>query len=103
MIVVEVIPNPNCAEEIQLVFEEIGQPRVVNSIVRNGKKYKISGWDAEKNAPCSALAAKINDSGAGAAILVYSSGNGGLRLTSLDGKEQFGHPYFVIGDEADLA
>ena len=102
MIMVEVVPNPNCADEIQLVFEEIGAPRFVNSIARAGKRYKLSGWDADKNASCRALAVKINDSGAGAAILVYSSGNGGLRLTSFDGKEQFGHPYFVIGDEADL-
>lgn len=59
----------------------------------------VAGWSsAGGGTPCQALAAPVEDSGAGVVTLVYG-GDWGIRLSPRDGTAPFGEPYLLVSDE----
>jgi hypothetical protein len=113
MIVLEIEPNDNCIALDMRVFHELEAARPVSHVryehvSRNPTWYAVTGW-SRTNQPVPAVAQKIDDSGDGVAFLIHG-GDAGLRFKvehaaedwSLQAAQQWGEPYLVIADEADL-
>ncbi|HZS37554.1 MAG TPA: hypothetical protein VFF06_12045 [Polyangia bacterium] len=91
--------NPNTSEECGLRFKAESEPRVVSRVRLDGRDCALAGWSsAGGGSACEARAAKVEDSSAGSAILIYG-GDWGLRLTP-DGGEPFGEPYLLLANES---
>ena len=113
MVVIEILPNPNCEPVDMRVFNDVEVPRPVRQLLvapPTGAPawHDVTGWTAE-NTPCPALARRVEDSGEGLAVLV-SGGSGGLRFRPSDAQrswrledpQQWGMPFLLTGDTQDL-
>ena len=116
MILVEVLPNPNCDPVDQRVFVNSCEPSPVKRVrlsppgTANAPPnwYEITGWTADGK-PVAAQAAKVEDSGSGTVTLVFG-GDGGLRLRpagsksawSPQAKDQYGVPFLLLEEESDV-
>ena len=112
---VEVENNPNCESSVFIRFKEVEPARPISHVkiydrTPRGEWCSIIGWCEDLEHPeCSAFAQKIEDSGAGLAILVFG-GNWGVRLKpescndhwDLENTNQWGEPYLSLSDERDL-
>ena len=113
MILLEIPPNPNCEPVEQRVFNDLEPPRPVSRVrlERAGQPAwcAVTGWTLD-NAPCPAVARKVDDSGEGVVLLI-SGGEAGLRLQPADAATpwrleapgQWGEPFLLLGDTEDLA
>ena len=112
MVIIEVSPNANCEAVDLRVFNDVEAPRLVKQVCLERQPgqpewFEITGWSAEQ-APCPALAQRVDDSGEGLAILVYG-GQAGLRLRpagntaswSMDDAKQWGAPFLLMANEDD--
>ena len=111
----EVDNNPNFEGSLFLRFKELGPPRLVSHVkwyerISQGEWCEVVGWSDDPETPlCPAYAQKVEDSGAGAAFVVYG-GNWGLRMKpeknsgewDLYNPDQWGEGYLSLGDERDL-
>jgi hypothetical protein len=97
-------PNPNCAEGSERRWKAESEPRPVTAL-----RYwdgpgepvlcDVAGWSSEGGgSPCPARAVLVEDSGSGAAFLVWG-GDWGLRLTPRGGGDPFGEPYLLVARE----
>ena len=112
---VEVEDNPNCESSVFLRFKEVGPVRRISHVkiferTSRGEWCSVVGWCEDADQPvCPAVAQKVEDSGAGFAILIFG-GSWGLRLKpessqddwDLENREQWGEAYLTIGDERDV-
>ena len=123
MILIEISDNPNC-DATERVFHDVeplrpaSQVRLTRPGDSNGlagerhggpdRWFEVTGWTIEGN-PCPARLHKVDDSGDGVAYLL-SGGNAGLRLRPAgdpaswrsDAPQQWGEPFLIIGDRADI-
>ena len=111
----EVDNNPNFEGSYFLRFKELGPPRAVSHVkwyerLSLGEWCEVTGWqDDTENPTCQAYAQKVEDSGAGAAYIVFG-GNWGIRLKAEDSQvewnlydqNQWGEGYLSLADERDL-
>jgi hypothetical protein len=112
---VEVEPNPNSPMSANLVFKNLAEPFPV-TMVRifegepEGRLCGITGWSsAAGGSPVEAHAVQVEDSGSGAAFLVYG-GDWGVRMRPAeatdgwdgDNADQWGETHLVLADAADL-
>lgn len=101
-------PNPNCAEGCGLRYKAESAPRPVARLryfrdAVDSVDCAVTGWSSEAGGtPCPAQAVLVEDSGSGAAMLVYG-GDWGIRLVPVDGSEPFGEPYLLVGADLLLA
>ncbi len=110
----EIETNPNCeGSSQQFMFNELGSARPIVAI-RIGEENKESLCDVvgvgEGGIFTQAFAAKITDSGAGFAYVIYGS-SWGIRLKprayakeawDLKNSHQWGEPFKIYGSEEDL-
>ena len=100
-VLIRIDPNPNCDPVDGLVFQPRTTPRVVSQIrqERGGVDAwcDITGLD-EEGQPCPAMACMIDDSGDGAAYLIYG-GDWGLRLRN--GSAEWGEGYLLLPASGD--
>jgi hypothetical protein len=112
---VEVEPNDSCPMAANQVFKNLASPFRV-SLIRlyegepEGRLYAVAGWSsAGAGTPADAYAVMVEDSGAGAAYLVYG-GDWGIRLRpagssagwGLAEPDQWGETHLVLADAADI-
>ncbi|OGG50703.1 MAG: hypothetical protein A3F84_09765 [Candidatus Handelsmanbacteria bacterium RIFCSPLOWO2_12_FULL_64_10] len=115
MVVVDVEPSGNLNMALQQVFKDLSEARPIRRIFttlrrEEGEECFITGWSADEDAPCAVFIQKVEDSSCGVSFLVYSEGNGGVRLRSVtcdepwspDSPNQWGEPYLFIADAADM-
>jgi len=113
MITLEILDNPNCPSVDLRVFHDLEppQPAVQVKLAREGQAsewYDVTGWN-QAVGPCPAWIQKVDDSGDGVAFLLYG-GDAGLRLRPASSREpwrtgttqQWGEPFLIIGDRADI-
>lgn len=112
---VEVESNPNYEGSVFLRFKEVGPARPISHVkiydrTSQGEWCSIVGWCEGSDDPkCQAFAQRVEDSGAGLAILVFG-GNWGLRLKpescqddwALENQEQWGEAYLSFADQRDV-
>jgi hypothetical protein len=112
---VEVETNPNSLMSANLVFKNLTEPFRVTGVrifegEPEGRLCDVTGWSSEGDGnPVDAYAVQVEDSGSGAAYLVYG-GDWGLRLRpanagsdwGADDAEQWGETHLVLADAADL-
>jgi hypothetical protein len=104
--------NDNCPMSAQLVYKNLNEPVRINCVRiyeggPEGVLYSVTGWSGE--GPVPAYAVSVEDSGSGAAYLVYG-GEWGLRLRpaeseaawNLGAADQFGETHLVLADAEDL-
>ena len=115
MMFIEVEQNPNSETSVFLRFKELGPARrlrQVKSYERSsrGEWCDIVGWtDHEDRPECQAMVQPVEESGRGAAYVVYG-GMWGVRLKpegvrepwSLDSRNQWGEAYMLLTDAHDL-
>ena len=98
--------NPAC-EGCALRFKAEDEPRPVRRVRWHGEDGRslecaVSGWvsggDGGGGAAAEAWGVTVEDSGSGAAVLVYG-GDWGVRLAPLDGGPAFHEPYLRISPE----
>lgn len=93
-------PNPNCEEGCGLRYKAESAPRPVTRVryytgADEWVDCAVVGWSsASGGSATAAQAVLVEDSGSGAAMLVYG-GDWGLRLTP-DGGAPFGEPYLLV-------
>ena len=105
--------NPNCPENQEFVFKELGNPELVRAILtgEEGKEVEcdVTGVDAGGHW-IPARAVKIADSSDGIAYMIYG-GEWGIRLRpvkfsqeawSLSNKNQWGEPFKIYGKQEDI-
>ena len=114
-IYLEIEENANCEYMPLQVYEAKADPiRVRRARLfepdRPPGVYQVTGWSSEgEGTPCPARYVPVSDSGQAVAHLVYG-GDWGVRLKPADGDEewdidspnQWGEPYLVFTDEADV-
>jgi hypothetical protein len=102
-------PNPNCPDGCMKRFKAESPPREVR-VVRYWEERDrpmlcdVLGWSSEQagGCPCPAWAVTVEDSGDGAATLIYG-GNWGLILSPKNGATAFGAPYLLLAAEDVIA
>jgi hypothetical protein len=112
---IEVEPNDNCPMSANLAFKNLADPFIVRRVrvydgQPGGAMYEVTGWSSDGGGTVvDAWAAQVEDSGAGAAYLVYG-GDWGIRLrpSGADGgwdltdPAQWGETHLVLADKDDL-
>jgi len=110
---IEVKANPNCGESEQFVFRELEPARPVWGlrVESGGQETSCDVMGVEKEGRfVGAMAAKIADSGAGYAYLIYGA-EWGIRLRprefahepwDLKNSHQWGEPFKIYGDTHDI-
>jgi hypothetical protein len=88
----------------ELRFHAVGDSRPVKRVLYE----PISGPDGEYEVTAAggepALAAPVDDSGAGTSILIYGDGRGiRLRRVGADAGESIAEPYLLLADDAIVA
>lgn len=76
-IIINIEHNENTEGEISARFEAVDEPKPVARVKLGGILYDVAGWGEE--GACEAFAARVEDSGGGAAALIYG-GVHGIRL-----------------------
>ncbi len=110
---IEVKSNPNCRESDQFVFNELEPARPIHGL-RVGPTGQESECDVvgvvSPGQFVTAHAAKITDSGAGYAYVIFG-GDWGIRLRpraqagevwDLANPRQWGEPFKIYGSEGDI-
>lgn len=112
---IEVEANPNCPAVDPMRYRELGPPSRVARVRifdrrDDGEWCLVTGVGPSPDTRWGpAYVRKVEDSGAGVAYLVYG-GSWGLRLCptereapwSLDAPDQWGEPYLLLTDAADV-
>jgi hypothetical protein len=112
---IEVEANDNTPMSANLVFKNLSDPvRVVAVRIYDGSPepvlHRITGWSAARGGSATdAFAVRVEDSGAGGAVLVYG-GDWGVRLAPANGEidwglqdpQQFGETHLVLADMSDV-
>ena len=112
---VEVEDNENCYGLPMRTYEALGRPSMVSQVKIAGpggpeELHWVTGWQSDGDGtPCPAYYVPVSDSGEGAAYLLYG-GDWGVRFRPLDGDEewslespeQWGEPYLLLGELADI-
>ena len=106
-------PNPNCSENQEFVFNELGLPEPIRAILTGdeGKEAEcdVIGVDAG-GLWVQAMAVKIADSSDGIAYMIYG-GAWGIRIRpakfrgeswDLTNRRQWGEPFKVYGKKEDI-
>lgn len=115
MMFIEVEQNPNCEASVFLRFKELGPAQrllQVKSYERSsrGEWCDIVGWTDDEDRPeCQAMVQPVEESGRGAAYVVFG-GVWGLRVKpeeiqepwSLTSPNQWGETYMLLTDAHDL-
>ncbi len=109
----EIEANPNCAENQQFVFNELGKPELVRAILVGNEgdesECDVIGVD-DGGRWTQAMAVKIADSSDGIAYMIYG-GLWGIRLRpekfrgepwDLANKRQWGEPFKIYGRKEDI-
>ena len=109
---VDVKAGRNYKESLELMFNGMGEPRVITKVLtedRNGvtRMHKVTGWSSE--GACDAIAVVVEDSGAGSARLILG-GDEGIRLMpddleeewSLDSANQWGEACLLLAEDVDV-
>ncbi len=113
--IVEVESNENCQNGVFARFKEMGVPRPVAKVRTYERRAEgewcwVTGWSDDPEHPCCpAYAQRVEDSGAGSALIVYG-GIFGVRLRPVDddepwslaGQNQWGEAYLSLADERDM-
>ncbi len=111
MVIIEVLPNPNCEPEELRVFHDVEAPRTAAKVCLERipgelpEWYDVTGWTSA-GSPCPAVAQRVDDSGEGLAVLIHG-GDCGLRLKpagldevwDLESHNQFGAPFLLIAND----
>lgn len=114
-LMLEVEDNANCDGVPQLIFNTMGEPRQVTEVIagdfgQEPSPHRVTGWCSQGDgSPCPAYAVRIEESGAGEAVLVYG-GDWGLRFMpltveeewSLDSPNQWGENFLSLDDESQV-
>jgi hypothetical protein len=112
---IEVESNDNTPMMAQQVYKNLGLPYRVTQVriyegEPDGAPHDVTGWSStDGGTPVDAYAVPIEDSSAGAAVLVYG-GDWGVRLRpagsdqpwSIDDADQFGETHLVLASDEDL-
>jgi len=112
---IEVEPNDNSLIAANLAFKNLSEPFKVTRVrifdgQPNGTLYAVTGWSsANDGTPVDASAVQVEDSGAGAAYVVYG-GDWGVRLKAADSgakwdaadPDQWGETHLVLADREDI-
>ncbi|GJL55169.1 MAG: hypothetical protein NPIRA02_23010 [Nitrospirales bacterium] len=113
--IVEVESNANCEHSVFLRFKEVAPPFPISHVkvydrISRGEWCVITGWNDDPEQPCcEAFAQKVEDSGAGIAVLIFG-GLYGIRLKpeqnveawTLESQKQWGEAYLLLSDERDI-
>ncbi len=111
----EVEDNDNCPGLPLMTYQLLGRSVRVAQVNIAGPRWPeqlhwVTGWQSEGGgSPCPAYYARISDSGAGSAFLLYG-GDWGLRFKrgsesgpwDVDSPEQWGEPWLVLAEESDI-
>ena len=112
---IDVESNDNCPMTANMVYKNLGDPVPVSRLrifdgAPGGSINFVTGWSsADGGSPVPAYAVQVEDSGLGAAFVVYGA-DWGLRLrpeTSAKGwdltdPEQWGDTHLVLADAEDI-
>ncbi|MPZ49296.1 MAG: hypothetical protein GEU75_08350 [Dehalococcoidia bacterium] len=112
---VEVEPSDNCPMSANLAFKNLTDPFRATAVrifdgQPDGAMYEVAGWSSEADgSPAEAWAVQVEDSGAGAAYLIYG-GDWGIRLRpagsgeawSAGQPDQWGETHLVLADRDDI-
>ena len=109
---VEVEAGNNCDFSLHRIFSVVEEPKEVVRVEAPGIRGELAmveviGWG--EDGPCPAYAVRIEESGAGEALLVYG-GDWGLRFMpltleeewSLDSPNQWGENFLSLDDESQV-
>ena len=111
----EVEDNDNCPGLPLLTYQRLGSSVRVRQVRIAGPHWPeelhwVTGWQSDGDgSPCPAYYARISDSGAGSAFLLYG-GDWGLRFKrgseseewDTDSPDQWGEPWLVLAEESDI-
>jgi hypothetical protein len=113
MIVLEILPNPNCSAMEMRLFHDLELPQTVSRVQLERHPghpawYEVTGWTAA-GMPCPATVQKVDDSGEGVALLLCG-GDAGVRLRPadrpepwrLDSSQQWGEPFLLLAELSDV-
>ena len=114
-LMLEVEDNANCDGVPQLIFNTMDEPRQVTEVIagdfgQEPSPHRVTGWSSEGDgSPCPAYAVRIEESGAGEAVLVFG-GDWGLRMMPLsvdeewniDSPNQWGENFLSLDDESQV-
>jgi hypothetical protein len=112
---IEVEANESCPRSANMVYSNMTNPRPIDRVrifdgTPGGAVYAVTGWSSrDAGTPVGAYAVQVEDSGAGAAFVVYG-GDWGVRLRPVDSindwdtsdKDQWGETHLVLADAEDL-
>jgi hypothetical protein len=112
---IEVEANESFPSSANMVFKNLTDPVFVSRVrifdgAPEGTMHVVTGWSsAGGGTPVPAFAAQVEDSGAGAAFIVYG-GDWGIRLRpessasewSLTDPDQWGETHLLLADAEDL-
>jgi hypothetical protein len=112
---IEVEANASCPMSANMVYANVTPPRRIERLRiydgdPGGSVFAVTGWSsAGDGSAVPAYFARVEDSGAGAAFVVYG-GDWGLRLRPMDSTakwdvadpEQWGESHLLLADEEDL-
>jgi hypothetical protein len=94
---IQIDQNPNCAPMDGQVFQPRTEPRAITHVRHEEVWCEITGLDEDSD-PTPAMACLIDDSGEGAAWLIFG-GAWGLQLKDPMGRE-WGEPLLLLGSDA---
>jgi hypothetical protein len=96
-------PNDNAPEGCGLRFKSEESARRAARVRLDDRWYEVVGWSSsDGGSACDAWAARVEDSSAGTAMLVYG-GDWGIRLLSPDGDgdgDPLGESHLVLDESA---
>ena len=112
---IEVEANDNCPMTVNMVYKNLNDPVQVSRLrlydgAPGGSINAVTGWSsADGGSPVPAYAVQVEDSGLGAAFVVYGA-DWGLRLRpeasaaewDLHDPEQWGETHLVLADAEDI-
>ena len=112
---IEVEANENCPMSANMVYANLSNPQTIERLRLfdgnpGGAVYAVTGWSSrDEGTPVPAHAVQVEDSGAGAAFVVYG-GDWGVRLRPVDSTndwdaadpDQWGETHLVLADAEDL-
>src|SRR5215470_13806234 len=94
---IQIEENPNCSSMEGQVFQPRTEPRALTHVRQQDMWCEITGLDEDSHLT-PAMACLVDDSGEGAAWLIFG-GAWGLRLKNPEGRE-WGEPLLLLGPDA---